>query len=271
MADLLMGVYMLIIAYKNTIWQGEYFKHDISWRASKLCIFTGIVSTISSEVSALTLTVITIDRLICIVFAFRFRRMSFKIVVVSMTLVWLLGLAISITPLLHNDYFHDFHRNVHFYGRSALCLPFHLSAEKIPGWEYSISIFFGLNGVLFTFILLAYLFMYRTVTKASNAVRSTRMNQHSTIAIRMILIILTDFLCWFPVIIIGILSFTGNLDDPKGAAYAWIAVFVVPINSAINPLIYTFSTTLVRETFSKKTTPLQRPYYDQGIYFPIIQ
>ena len=120
MADLLMGVYMLIIAYKNIIWQGEYFKHDISWRASKLCIFTGIVSTISSEVSALTLTVITIDRLICIVFAFRFRRMSFKIVVVSMTLVWLLGLAISITPLLHNDYFHDFHRNVHFYGRSAL-------------------------------------------------------------------------------------------------------------------------------------------------------
>ena len=271
MADLLMGVYMLIIAYKNIIWQGEYFKHDISWRASKLCIFTGIVSTISSEVSAITLTVITIDRLICIVFAFRFRRMSFKIIVVSMILVWLLGLAISITPLLHNDYFHDFHRNVHFYGRSALCLPFHLSAEKIPGWEYSISIFFGLNGVLFTFILLAYLFMYRTVTKASNAVRSTRMNQHSTIAIRMILIILTDFLCWFPVIIIGILSFTGNLDDPKGAAYAWIAVFVVPINSAINPLIYTFSTPLVREKFCKKTTPSQRRDYGQGIYFPIIQ
>ena len=271
MADLLMGVYMLIIAYKNTIWKGEYFKHDISWRASKLCIFTGIISTISSEVSVLTLTFITIDRLISIVFAFRIRRMSFKMVVVSMILVWLIGLTISITPLLHNDYFHDFHRNVHFYGRSALCLPFHLSAEKISGWEYSVSIFICLNSVSFTFILVAYLFMYQTVTKASNDVRSTRMNQHSTIAIRMIFIILTDFLCWFPVIIIGILSFTGHLHDPKGAAYAWIAVFVVPINSAINPLIYTFSTPLVRETFCRKTTASQPPHYGQGIYFQIIE
>ena len=264
-----MGVYMLIIAYKNTIWQGEYFKHDISWRSSKLCIFAGVVSTISSEVSVLTLTVITIDRLICIVFAFRFRRMSFKTAVVSMIFVWLLGLAISITPLLHNDYFYDFDRNVHFYGRAPVCLPFHLSAEKIPGWEYSVTIFLGLNGVSFIFILVAYLFMYRTVTKASNAVRSTRMKQNSTIATRMIFIILTDFLCWFPVIIISILSLTGHLDDPNGAAYAWIAVFVVPINSAINPLIYTFSTPFARGIFCKKTTPSKLP--KPGNYFPRIK
>ena len=210
-----MGVYMLIIAYQNTIWQGEYFNHDISWRASKLCIFAGVVSTISSEVSVLTLTVVTIDRLICIVFAFRFRRMSFKTAVVSMIFVWLLGLVISIIPLFHNDYFYDFHRDVHFYGRSAVCLPFHFSAENIPGWEYSVAIFLCLNGVSFIFILVAYFFMYRTVTKASNAVRSTRTNHHTTIAIRMIFIILTDFLCWFPVIIISILSLTGHLGRPK--------------------------------------------------------
>ena len=263
-----MGVYMLIIAYQNTIWQGEYFKHDISWRASKLCNFAGVVSTISSEVSVLTLTVVTIDRLICIVFAFRFRRMSFKVAVVSMIFVCLLGLAISITPLLHNDYFHDFDRNVHFYGRSALCLPFHLSAEKIPGWEYSASIFLGLNGISFIFIVVAYIFMYRAVTKASNAVQSKRMKQHSTMAIRMILIILTDFLCWFPVIIISILSLTGHFHDPRGVAYAWIAVFVLPINSAINPVIYTFSTKLVRGKFCKQTAPWQCCHYCQGIYFP---
>ena len=56
---------MLIIAHQNTIWQGEYFKHDNSWRNSNLCIFAGVISTISSEVSVFTLTVITIDRLIC--------------------------------------------------------------------------------------------------------------------------------------------------------------------------------------------------------------
>ena len=262
---------MLIIAYQNIIWQGEYFKHDNSWRRSKLCILAGVVSTLSSEVSVLTLTVITIDRLISIVFPFRFRRMSFKIAVVSMIIVWLFGMLISLTPLLRNDYFHDFDRDVHFYGRSALCLPFHLSTEKIPGWEYSVSIFLGLNGVSFIFIAVAYILMYRTITKTSNAVRSTRMNQHYTIAIRMILIILTDLLCWFPVIIISILSLTGHFDDPNGSAYAWIAVFVVPINSAINPLIYTFSTPLVTGKFCKKTAHVQCPHHGKGIYFPAIE
>ena len=256
---------MLIIAYQNTIWQGEYFKHDTSWRASNLCIFAGVVATISSEVSVFTLTVITIDRLICIVFAFRFRRMSFKTAVVSMIFMWLLGFAIAIAPLFYNNYFRDFDRNVHFYGRSAVCLPFHLSSERIPGWEYSVSIFVVLNGASFLFILVAYILMFRTVSKASNAVRSTRMNQHSTIAIRMIFIILTDFICWFPVIIISILSLTGHFEDPEGEGYAWIAVFVVPINSSLNPLIYTFSTPLVREKFCKKTTSLQPPIV-QGIY-----
>ena len=269
-ADLLMGVYMLIIAYQNTIWDGIYYKHDISWRASDLCIFAGVVSTVSSEVSVLTLTVTTFDRLICIVFPFRFQRMSLKKAVVTMIFVWLLGLAIAITPLLHDAYFHDFDRNVHFYGRSAVCLPFHLSAEKIPGWEYSVSIFLALNSVSFIFILAAYLVMYRTITKAGNAVRSTRLKQDSTIAKRMMFIILTDFFCWFPVIVISILSLTGHFDDPKGAAYAWIAVFVLPINSSLNPLLYTFSTPLVRETVSKKNrykSTISQSHYGQGIYF----
>ena len=263
-----MGVYMLIIAYQNTIWEGVYYKHDISWRASDLCIFAGVVSTISSEVSVLTLTVTTFDRMICIVFPFRFRRMSLKKAVVIMIFVWLLGLAIAITPLLHDVYFHDFDRNVHFYGRSAVCLPFHLSAERIVGWEYSVSIFLGLNSASFIFILAAYLVMYRTITKAGNAVRSTRTNQDSTIAKRMMFIILTDFFCWFPVIIISILSLTGHFHDPKAAAYAWIAVFVLPINSSLNPLLYTFSTPLVKGTVSKKSrykSTVSQSQYGHGI------
>ena len=74
------------------------------------------------------------------------------------------------------------------------------------------------------------------------------MNQDSTLAKRMMFIILTDFACWFPVIIINILALTGNLYDPTEQVYAWIAVFVLPINSSINPLLYTFSTPYIRKT-----------------------
>ena len=245
-ADFLMGVYMLLIAYKNTVWQGVYFKHDVSWRDSALCIFAGIISTISSEVSVFTLTVITCDRLFCLVFPFRFQRMSMKQAAIIMTFVWLLGLAIAVIPLFHDDYFYDNDHNVHFYGRSAVCLPFQLSTEKSAGWEYSSFIFIFFNGFSFLYMLVAYLIMYRAVTKTSNAVRSTRMNLDSSLAKRMMFIILTDFFCWFPVIVMCILSLTGHLYDPRKEVYAWIAVFVLPINSSINPLLYTFSTPFVR-------------------------
>ena len=75
--------------------------------------------------------------------------------------------------------------------------------------------------------------------------RSTRMNQNSSLAKRMMFIILTDFFCWFPVIVISILALTGNLNDPTKTIYVWIAVFVLPINSTINPILYTFSTSAV--------------------------
>ena len=170
-ADFLMGVYMLIIAYKDTIWNGVYFKHDVSWHASELCIFTGVVSTVSSEVSVLTLTVITLDRLVCIVFQFRFQRWSMKKASTIIAVVWTLGLCIAIVPLLLDDYFYDYEHNVHFFGRSAVCLPLQLSSERLAGWQYSVSIFLILNAASFVFILLAYVFMYRTIVKAARAVR----------------------------------------------------------------------------------------------------
>ena len=75
-SDLLMGVYLLIIAIKDAQWQGEYFKHDFDWRSGTTCAFTGVLSMVSSEVSVLMLTLITTDRLICIVFPFKVRRIE---------------------------------------------------------------------------------------------------------------------------------------------------------------------------------------------------
>ncbi len=272
-ADFLMGMYMLIVAYKDRVWDGVYFKHDIPWRASNLCIFAGVISTASSEVSVLTLTVITLERMVCIVFPFKFQRWSLKKASTIMFAVWILGLSISLVPLLNDAYFYDYDTNVHFFGRSAVCLPFQLSSDRPAGWEYSVFVFLVLNGISFFFILLAYVLIYHTVVKAASSVRSTRVNQDSAIAKRMMFIILTDFLCWFPVIIISILALTGNLYDPSKQVYAWIAVFVLPINSSINPLLYTFSTPYVRnriptaKLFSLSKTIRKKERLRKGILF----
>ncbi|XP_073246489.1 relaxin receptor 2-like [Porites lutea] len=245
-SDLLMGVYLLIIAFKDVQWQGEYFKHDVNWRSGLTCAITGVLSMASSEISVLMLTLITTDRLICIVFPFKMRRINRKRSFIIVGGIWVFGTMISIIPTLGFDYFFDKKREVGFYGKSAVCLPLQLSKERQAGWEYAVGIFIILNFVSFMYILTAYTAMYLRVKGSAKQVRSTNMKRESKMAKRMMLIVLTDFLCWMPIIVIGLLSLLGKFHDPEKQAYVWIAVFVLPLNSALNPILYTFSTPLVK-------------------------
>ena len=257
-SDLLMGVYLLIIAIKDVQWQGEYFKHDNNWRSGTTCTVTGVLSMVSSEVSVLMLTLITTDRLICIVFPFRVRRMNRKMAHIVVGVIWIFGIMISVIPTLGLGYFYDSKRNVRFYGKSAVCLPLQLSTERQAGWEYAVGIFIALNFASFMYILVAYILMFFTVKSVSRKARSTNMNRESQMARRMVFIILTDFLCWIPVIAIGLLSLLGKFHDPEKQAYVWIAVFVLPVNSSINPILYTFSAPLVRKKIGQQRDSLSR-------------
>ena len=243
-ADLLMGVYLLIIALKDVQWRGQYFKHDEPWRASRTCQIVGMLSLISSEVSVLTLAVITADRLVSIVFSMRLRKLSCRGAYVLIALVWIIPVVMAVLPLLGPDsYFYDEKALTGFYGHSAVCLPLQLSQERFAGWQYSAGIFLALNLAAFLFIVLAYLAIFFKARSTSQAARSrTQIGYESALARRLAFIILTDFCCWMPVILIGILSLLGKFRDPGQQAYAWITVFVLPVNSSINPILYTFST-----------------------------
>ena len=62
-------------------------------------------------------------------------------------------------------------------------------------------------------------------------------------AIKMGLIVLTDMMCWLPIIILSILVQTGR-HTVTPHTYTWIVTFVLPINSAINPFLYTLATAI---------------------------
>ena len=52
-------------------------------------------------------------------------------------------------------------------------------------------------------------------------------------------------------IILSILALVKKFNDPDGTAYVWFAAFVLPVNSSVNPALYTFSTPKVRTQMSK--------------------
>ena len=251
-ADMLMGVYMLTIAIMDLRWRGNYFMHDISWRSGIGCQIAGALSMLSSEVSVLILTIITLDRLISIVFPFKFNRLTYKTAFFACIWIWTFGVVISLIPITGLSYFYDESGHFGFYSRSAVCLPLQLSEGRPAGWEYSVAFFVCLNFISFTFILVAYMTMFWTVKRASRAARSTNLNKESAMAKRLVFIVMTDFCCWMPIIIINILSLTGNFDDPNKIAYVWIAVFVLPLNSSLNPILYTFSTDRTKRNMNRK-------------------
>ena len=65
-----------------------------------------------------------------------------------------------------------------------------------------------------------------------------------TLAYRLVTIVVTDFLCWFPVGILGLLAWRG-VSIP-GEWNVAVATFTMPINSALNPFLYTLSAVMER-------------------------
>jgi hypothetical protein len=62
LADLLMGVYLMVLATHDLRYRGTYLQEDREWRDSWGCDVIGIIAAVSNESSVLTLTVITLDR-----------------------------------------------------------------------------------------------------------------------------------------------------------------------------------------------------------------
>ncbi|XP_064080613.1 G-protein coupled receptor GRL101-like [Macrobrachium nipponense] len=234
LGDLCMGLYLLIIAAVDVNYRGVYFLYDAIWRTSTLCQLAGFFSTFSSELSVFTLTVITLERFVVIMFPFRVSRLSMSWTKVIMGGVWVCVGLLAALPLVDIHYFRN------FYGRSGVCLALHITHEKPNGWEYSVFVFLVLNFVSFCVIALSYWGMYRAARSSSAAVRSDQQRRESSMARRMTVIVVTDAACWLPIILLGIVSLAGVRIPPQ--VFAWVAVFVLPLNAAINPLLYTLST-----------------------------
>ncbi len=209
LGDLLMGIYMLLIASVDVYYRGQYMLHDQDWRHSNLCRLAGFLSTLSSELSVLTLTVITIDRFLSIKFPFKIKRLGMKEALVAMVTLWLVVLLLAALPLFPIPYFEN------FYGRSGVCLALHITPEKPSGWEYSVFVFLALNAVSFLLIFVSYVWMFMVARETRAAARSPQMKTERAMARRMTLIVLTDFCCWVPIILLGVVSLCGTQVPPQ--------------------------------------------------------
>ncbi|XP_061186834.1 G-protein coupled receptor GRL101-like [Saccostrea echinata] len=233
-ADFLMGVYLYIIAIMNLVYAGNYGLNDYEWRHSDLCTFAGILATISSEASVLFVLLITIDRAISIKHPFIQRGRGFTLG--SSLLSWAIAVSVSVLPILPKEIalFEG------FYAQSPICISLPLSVHRQTGWQYSMVIFVGLNFMIFLGITVGQVLILVEVIKSSRMCNSTNTHRREiALAKSVVAVVLTDLFCWIPIGIIGMLTFYGI--DVSQEVYAWIIVLVLPVNSALNPILYTLS------------------------------
>ncbi len=125
------------------------------------------------------------------------------------------------------------------YRRMDIEISISVPNDESSGMYFSIAVFLGLNCTCYVLIAICYIILIRTVYKSSKRAGLNReMKNQIRLTLKVAAIVATDFLCWFPVILLGICVQTKVLTLPP-SVFAWVVTFVLPINSAINPYLYT--------------------------------
>jgi uncharacterized membrane protein len=233
LADFLMGVYVATIGAADVTFKGGYAHHEYSWLHSAPCKVAGFLSLLSSEMSALIIFLITLDRFLVLRFPFSTARFGNRSASIACIITWSLGFLLAAVPLLPVT------SHWQFYSQTGICIPLPVTRQDFEGRGYATGVLIIFNFVLFLLIAIGQAFIYWSVQKNAMAADTTRKTQDTTIARRLITVAVTDFLCWFPIGLCGLLALT---DVPiPGEVSVALAIFVLPLNSALNPFLYTFN------------------------------
>ena len=245
LSDGLMGIYLVIIGIADKLYENSYLWQDLIWKNSAMCKTSGFLALLSTEMSAFIILLITLDRFLVIRFPFsqlRFQHGSAHAVCCVHWAVVSVLVAIPFFP----DYSHW-----GFYSHTDICIPLPITRSSFAGHSYAFGVMIVLNMVLFLAIAAGQTAIYVAIRSSTMAsTDSSRKRQDLDIARRLITVAVTDFCCWFPVGLLGVLAATGT-PVPSEVNVA-MATLVIPLNSAMNPFLYTVNIVLEKRRQAKE-------------------
>uniref|UniRef100_A0A6I8NEI6 Relaxin family peptide receptor 2 n=1 Tax=Ornithorhynchus anatinus TaxID=9258 RepID=A0A6I8NEI6_ORNAN len=258
-ADCLMGVYLFFVGFFDIKYRGQYKKYALLWMESLQCRLMGLLAMLSTEVSVLLLTYLTLEKYLVIVFPFNNIRPGKRQTLVILVCIWIVGFLIAIIPFWNEDFFGN------YYGKNGVCFPLYCDqTEEIGGKGYSLGIFLGVNLLAFIIIVFSYISMFCSIKKTALQTSEVRRHIHRDVAVanRFFFIVFSDSICWIPVFGVKILSLF-RVEIP-GTITSWIVIFVLPINSALNPILYTLTTSFFKDKLNQLLRQHRRRTVSRG-------
>nr|XP_039259692.1 uncharacterized protein LOC120336150 isoform X1 [Styela clava] len=169
---------------------------------------------------------------------------------------------------IHPDW--EFNRVIPFgfYNWYAVCIPNLYPKPGDTAWLFATLIVIY-NFCAFCYITIAYIVIYKTssrpAVRKSVRKRSKQWRRdNKAMQKKIFLLVATDVACWLPICLMSILKLAGKISVNRDAVDITGAV-LLPINSAINPLIYSSALWRILQVFKEKICP--RPKTSQFMHF----
>ena len=99
-----------------------------------------------------------------------------------------------------------------------------------------------LNFVIFLLIAVGQLGIFSAIKMSTVKTSTDRKSSEMVLAYRLATVVVSDFLCWFPIGVLGLMASQGF--PVPGEVNVALAIFVLPLNSALNPFLYTLNAVL---------------------------
>ncbi|KAL8595478.1 hypothetical protein ACOMHN_024177 [Nucella lapillus] len=127
--------------------------------------------------------------------------------------------------------------------QTALCVPLPVSQRDYPGHAYSFFLFNLVKLVVFALVGVAQFCIYLSVRATRHALIAdkSKKSMDLIVARRLVAIVMTDFLSWFPIGLLGLVHVITGGSHVTGDLRVVLALLLLPLNSALNPFLYTLS------------------------------
>ena len=239
LADFMMGVYLFTIAVQDLRTLNNFAMYDIAWRVNGGCSFAGFCAITSTMVSVYVLVVITIERLYTFSRALRKSRTSKKMGCFLMAVGWGFGITMGTLPLI----------GVSDYTATAICLPFDVTTGLDQAYVLFLLLFTGISFTVIavSYVVIFYQVFYRRRATLTSVSDRNRWKTELKVALKMGLLVLTNFVCWFPIALLGISAAVGNSLVDNIVFAKWVMVFIFPINACLNPILYSVLSKVFRD------------------------
>ena len=232
--DVLIGFYLSIIWISNAAIKDNFYIMEKQWKSGFLCFTCFGILLWFSTLGQAVLLLQSFARLNIVSHPlnnkFRQREFVFKLAILSFCSCFLMSFTITLLFKFTNDTV-----------PTALCLPF---VDPVGSSTIIMVITFFIlttQSASSLVIVLTYIFLIKNVKSSQQILSKYSLDTESNISLmfQLILITLSNILCWFPVNII----YVSIMFLPRYPLnlLIWSTIIILPLNSIINPCVFIYT------------------------------